>query len=171
MKAFTLAEIVVSVGILGILIAASFGLMDIGRRSFFTSETTVELRREIMQAFMKMERELRETRPSQVSLMGGSNSTNLTFKVPQDINGDGTVLDTLGNMEWSQNITYTLSGDQITRTASGVTAILARNVTALQFSRPTSPPSIIQVDLSVGKSSLLQRQQNDTGQIVIKMRN
>lgn len=172
MRGFTLVEILVSCAIFTILILATFQLMEVGRSSWFTTDVTVELRQEIIKTFMRMERELKETRPAQISLGSGTSSSFLTFRIPQDNNNDGTILDTSGNIEWSGDITYALnSASQITRTALGVTSIIANNVLSLQFTRPLTPINILQIDISVGKTSASRRQQQDSGQIMVKMRN
>ena len=172
MKGFTLVETFVSTVILIMLFLAVFQLMDVGRGSWFTGDTVVELRQEIMKAIMKMDFELKKTRPAQISLGSGASSSSLTFKIPQDNNGDGTILDASGNIEWSNNITYALNGtNQITRTVSGVTSIIANDVISLQFTRPASPVDILQIDIIARKTSVIRRQVQDTGQIIIKMRN
>jgi prepilin-type N-terminal cleavage/methylation domain-containing protein len=172
MKGFTLVEILVATAIFTILILAGFQVMEVGRSFWFTGDVTVELRQEIIKAFMRMEAELKETRPAQISLGSGTSSSSLTFKIPQDNNGDGTILDASGNIEWSGDITYALNGaNQITRTASDITTIIANNVISLMFTRPTSPVNILQIDITVRKASAIGRQQQDSGQIMIKMRN
>jgi len=172
MKGFSLVEILVSVSILLILIFALFAVMEVGRNSWFTGDTSVQLRQEIIKAFMTMERELKETRPAQISLTAGSSGSSLTFKIPQDNNGDGTILDSLGNVEWSGDITYALDGSgQIIRTASGATVILTQDITSLQFTRPSSPPDILQIDITAQKASDQGRQMQDSGQLIVKMRN
>jgi len=172
MKGLTLIEILVATVIFTILIFAVFQVMEVGRSSWFRADVVVELRQEIIKTFMRMESELKETRPAQISLGSGTSGSSLTFKIPQDNNGDGTILDASGNIEWSGNITYALNGaNQITRTASGLTSILANNVVSLQFTRPTSPVNILQIDITVRKTSVLGTQLQDTGQIMIKMRN
>jgi len=172
MKGFTLIEIIFGVGIFLILILAIFAVMNVGVGAWFTGDVSVQLRQEIIKAFTKMEKELKETRPAQVSLTIGTSSSSLTFKIPQDNNGDGTILDSFGNIEWSGDITYALNGaNEITRTASGVTSVLARNVVNLQFTRPTSPVNLLQIDITAQKVSAQGRTIQDTGQIMIKMRN
>ena len=119
-----------------------------------------------------MERELKETRPAQTSLASGSSSASLTFRIPQDTDGDGTILDSLGNIEWSPQITYALNGShQITRTASGATTVMANNISVLQFTRPLSPVNILQVDITASKNTTFGRQIQDLGQITFEMRN
>lgn len=172
MKGFSLTELLISVSILVILIFASFAAMNTGRSAWLTADESVQLRQEIIKIFMRMEKELKETRPAQTSLTIGSSSPSLTFKMPQDNNGDGTVLDAFANVEWSGDITYARNGNnQITRTASGSTDVLANNVVSLLFTRPTSPTNILQIDITVRKTTVTGRQLQDIGQIMIKMRN
>jgi len=172
MKGFTLIEVLFGVAIFLILILAIFAVMNVGIGAWFTGDVSVELRQEIIMAFTAMEKELKETRPAQISLTIGTSSPSLTFKIPQDNNNDGTILDSFGNIEWSGNITYALNGaNEITRTASGVTSVLAHNVVNLQFSRPTSPVNLLQIDITARKVSAQGKTVQDAGQIMIKMRN
>lgn len=171
-KGLTLIEILITSAILILLILAVFQVMETGRSTVFTGDLTVQLRQEIIRSFMRMERELKEARPALVSVTSGNSSSSITFRVPQDINGDGTVLDDFGIIEWSPDITYALNGTgQITRVSSGVTNIIANDITNLQFSRPVSPVNILQIDMTVRKISSAGRQLQDTGQLVVEMRN
>jgi len=172
MKGFTLLETLVALSIFTFLILAIFGIMDLGRASWFTASAAVEVHQEIIKSFMKMEKEFRNTRPAEVSLTSGTSSASITFRVPQDTDGDGDVLDAIGGIEWSGDITYALnSSDQITRTASGVPSILANSIVSLLFTRPIASVDIIQVDITARKTSFARRQFQETGQIIIKMRN
>ena len=165
-------EIIFAVAIFLLLILAIFAVMDVGRGAWFSGDVSVQLRQEIIRAFTTMERELKETRPAKISLTIGNSSPSLTFQIPQDNNNDGTILDSFGNIEWSGNIAYTLNGaNEITRTASGVTSVLARNIVNLQFSRPVSPVNLLQIDITAQKVSVQGRTGQDSGQITIKMRN
>ncbi|RJP29527.1 MAG: hypothetical protein C4533_00595 [Candidatus Omnitrophota bacterium] len=171
-RGLTLIEILVASSILILLILAVFQVMEAGRSAVFTGDLTVQLRQEIIRTFMRMERELKEARPALVSLTSGNSSSTITFSVPQDINGDGTVLDDFGAIEWSAVITYALNGsNQIIRTSSGVTNVLANDIVSLQFSRPLSPVNILQIDMTARKISSSGRQLQDAGQMVIEMRN
>jgi prepilin-type N-terminal cleavage/methylation domain-containing protein len=172
MKGFTLVEILVAVSIFLILVLAVFAVMDVGRGAWITGNASVELRQEIIKAFMRMESELKETRPAQIDLPIDSSNPSLTFRVPQDNDGDLTILNSAGNVEWSGNITYALNAfNQITRTASGVTTIIANNILALVFTRPASPDDLLQIDINAQKVSATGKVTRDSGQITIKMRN
>lgn len=175
MKGFTLIEIIFGVGIFLILVLAIFAVMNVGIGAWFSSDVSVQLRQEIIKAFTKMEKELKETRPAsaQIDLGIDSSSHSLRFKIPQDGGDpDDTILNPSGNIEWSDWIKYELNGaNEITRTASGVTSVLARNVVNLQFTRPASPVNILQIDITARKVSAQRRTIQDVGQITIKMRN
>jgi prepilin-type N-terminal cleavage/methylation domain-containing protein len=172
MKGFTLIEVIVALSIFTLMILAIFGMMDMGRSSWFTGNLAVEIRQEIIKPFMTMEKELRETASSQMNLANGSNSGSITFRMPQDNDGDGDVLDALGNIEWSGDVTYALNANsQITRTVSGAVSVLANNIVSLRFTRPVTPVDILQIDITSRKTSALGRQMQETGQIKIKMRN
>jgi hypothetical protein len=122
---------------------------------------------------MKMENELRKTRAAQIDIGSGTSSPTLTFRIPNDNDGNGTVLNSTGQIEWSNTITYARNGaNQITRTVSdGPTTIIANNVTNLLFTRPAIPPNLLQIDMVVQKTTVMKRTMSDQGQIKIKMRN
>jgi prepilin-type N-terminal cleavage/methylation domain-containing protein len=172
MKGFTLLEVLVAVSIFTLLCLAIFAVMDLGRASWFTGSAVTETHQEIIKSFMIMEKEIRETRPAQINLASGTSAPSITLKVPQDIDADGDVLDASGMIEWSGNIVYARNAsNQITRTASGAASVIANNIISLQFTRPVTPLDIVQVDVTARKTSFTGRQFQETGQIVIKMRN
>ena len=171
-KGFTLLEMLVAVAIFLIAILALFAIMDMGRSSWFTGDTSAQLRQEVIRALTVMEKEIKETRPAQVSLTAGANSASLKFKIPHDNDGNGTVLDASGNIEWSAEITYALNGaGEITRTSSGTTTILAHNIVNLQFVRPLSPVNILQIDIAARKSTVMGKVMQDLDRAIVKMRN
>ncbi len=100
-----------------------------------------------------MSRELAETRASQMDLATGSNWIgSLTFQIPEDLDGDGTVLDSGGSLEWSDPIVYAmggLNGQQLIRTQDGATRVLANGVNALQFRRQIATPNVVEIQISV----------------------
>jgi hypothetical protein len=171
-KGASLVELMVSCSILVLLIFMLFMIMETGRSVLLTGDTSVELRRGMIDAFTWLENDVQTTRPSLVSVPAGGTSATLTLKVPQDVNGDGTVLDANGNVEWSGNVTYALNtSGQITRTASGTSRVIAHNVIALLFSRPSASLDIVQVDITLRKTAANRRVIQDAGEIILKMRN
>jgi hypothetical protein len=133
---------------------------------------------------MAMERELRETRPvsvgeaARINLNYGESSNSIAFQIPQDSNDpDTTILDSLGGIEWSGNITYSLNGNnEIIRTApDGTTRVLARGITNLEFSRNRVPNDLpidlLIINITGQKASAVGKPAVETGQLIVKMRN
>ncbi|MFA6357477.1 MAG: hypothetical protein WCY09_02280 [Candidatus Omnitrophota bacterium] len=171
MKGLTLIEILVSTLIFSIIMIAIGLAMVAGKNSLFTSDTPTQLRQNLLFSIMSMTRDLRETSPSKTNLASGTNSNSLTFQVPFDNNSDGIVVDTIGNIEWSGNITYSVNNaNQLIRTQGPVTSIISPNITTLRFSRPSGEDNIIQIDLTAGKINSTGNWQ-DTEQAILKMRN
>lgn len=177
-KGFTIIEVLVSAIIISVLIMGAFTVLDVGRGSWFSGDVRADLRKEMIRAFMAMERELRETRPSQLqSFPYGTSSAEVTFKIPQDSNdADTTILDPFGYIEWSGNIRYWLNNNnEIIRTDStGSTRVLARGITGLQFSRsraPALPQELLIINITAQKKSGIGKIASETGQLIIKMRN
>ncbi len=185
-RGFTIMEVLVSAVIISLLILAAFAMLDVGRTSWFSGDVHTELRKEIIRSFMAMERELRETRPvsggpsARINLNYGETSNSISFQIPQDIDGDGRVLDALGEIEWSGNITYSRNGNnEIIRTAPDGTAsvlVATRNITGLEFSRYRAPPDdlpndLLIINITAQGSSVTGRLATETGQLIVRMRN
>lgn len=183
-KGFTIIEVLVSAVIISVLIMAAFAVLDVGRTSWFTGDVRTELRKEMIRAFMAMERELRETRPvsvgasARINLNYGESSNSIAFQIPQDSNDpDTTILDPLGGIEWSENITYSLNGNnEIIRTApDGTIRVLARGIINLEFSRSRIPDDLpidlLIINITAQKASGVGRLAIETGQLIVKMRN
>ncbi len=177
-KGFTLVEVLLSAAVISILVLASFSVLEVGQGAWFSGDVHAELRKEIIRAFMAMERELSPTRPAQQSVPFGESRTAITFKIPQDSNdADTTILDSFGYIEWSGNISYALDGsNQIIRTdPAGATQVLARYMTSLQFSRfrnnPALPQDLLIINLTAQKTSSVGKVASETGQLIIRMRN
>lgn len=172
MKGFALVEILVAASIFLIATFAVYSVMDAGKSAWFSGDVSAEIRQEMIKAFMRMEKELKGTRPAEMSLAIDTSSPSITFKMPQDIDDDGTILDSLGRVEWSGDITYALNGNgEITRTAAGLTSVVAHNITDLQFTRPETPVNVLRIDIAAQKTSAAGKISSDSGQIIIKTRN
>ncbi len=171
-KGYTLTESIIAYLVLSVMILGALQIMDVEWKSFQTSELNSSLRMQIVTTFTRMEKELKTTRPAQVNLASGATANTLTFHIPQDVNGDGTVLDGSGNVEWSGDIVYALNNtNQLTRTAGGATSILANNVTSLQFNRPAALLDVLQVTLTASRTTSAGRTVTDTDQARVQMRN
>ena len=169
-KGFTLLEILVATSIFVILTAVALSLMLTSNEAWFTGSTSISLRQEIIKTLLTMEKELKETRASQTNLSIGSTSSSLSFKIPKITNG--SILDSSGNIIWSNSISYSVNANkQIIRNDSVNTTVLSNNVTALNFTRPTAMGNIFQINITAQKTSPTRRVFRDTELMSVRMRN
>lgn len=170
MRGFTLIELFVAALIMCGIMTALLLVMSVGHRSWFTGDIAIELRDQTIRAVTTMEKEISATRPSKTNLAIGASSNSLTFYLPRDNNGDGSVVDSAGNIEWSGAVVYSLNAsNQIIRNFLGVNYVLGINIVSLQFTR--TEDRLIQVDIIAQKTPRLGQELQDTEQAVIKMRN
>lgn len=130
-KAFTLVEVLVSIAILGFLIAGIFGVLNIGTMTYNTNLGRLDLQQNARQAMYWMVRELREASAGEVNIEPRvdslGNYDRITFNTPNESSiryyRDGEDID--GN-----NI-----GTQIIREyPAGTYRILANDIHSLSFS-------------------------------------
>lgn len=174
MKGFTLVEILVSVLIFSFIFMALFAILAGGQTSWYTADVQIELNQQVRGSLSTMNRQLRQTRVSVISDVPADDNyyTSITFKVPQDLDGDGDVIDSFGNIEWSENINYSLSEDgQIIRSTQSGSSVLANDISSLQFRRPSGNPNIIQIYITAQKTTVLGRELQTSIESRIKIRN
>ncbi|MGA2775638.1 MAG: prepilin-type N-terminal cleavage/methylation domain-containing protein [Candidatus Omnitrophota bacterium] len=170
MRAFTLIETLVSLLIFTVIAMGIFLVVSVAQRSWFTGDTAVEVRQQIIIALITINRELSETASAQTNLTAATPKSSITFRIPHDNNGDGSVVDVSGNIEWSDPITYSCDASgNLTRTYEGVTSIMAHDISSLQFTNTQS--RLIQVDITAQKTDDTGKLTQDVEQAVIKMRN
>ncbi len=157
------------------VIAMGFGYAVVaGKNSLFVSDIPTKLRQDLLFALLPMVRELRQSAPAKVSLTEGSTGNTITFKIPRDDDtpADGVPVDTIGNIEWSTDITYARDGaGRLIRSQDGLSAVVSSNIAALQFSRPAGVDAIIQIDVTAAKADGQGDLYQDTEQAIVKMRN
>ena len=163
-RGFSLVEVlVVSVVTAGICLALA-SVIRMGLRTWQSSENQMTVSFELRRGIQSMTRELAQTRSDQLEVPGlgampanGAFYTSVRFRVPQDVDGDGTVLDGAGVLEWSPNqITYSLGGlggQQVQRTQAAAVATLAHGVTTLRFRRLAATPSIVEMMMTVQRGA------------------
>ncbi|MCZ6689047.1 MAG: hypothetical protein O7H41_05540 [Planctomycetota bacterium] len=141
----TLLEIILVAGIasmLGLLVTRMTILsFDLWREG----EGRMQLQERVEQVLKRLSREVRQADKTNLTISGSS----LSFRIPQDLDGDGTILDTDGATEFGADITYTLTGEYLVRqqdldgdsvaesTVPGEIAILASGVSGLEFQAQT----------------------------------
>lgn len=171
---FTLVEVMVTLFIFSIIFMGIFVVLASGRATWHTADTQIQVYEEIRKALVNMDGQLRQARSSVITGVpaDGNYYPSIIFKVPQDLDGDGDVLDALGNIEWSGSITYALNADnQIMRTGPSGSSAVANNISQLQFMRPTGNPNVIQIYMKATKATLTGRILEDSINSSVKMRN
>ncbi|MFA5271620.1 MAG: hypothetical protein WC412_04690 [Candidatus Omnitrophota bacterium] len=180
---FSLVEVIVATCIFLMLVDMAFVTLNTGMNSWFTGNIAVEMRSELIKTLSVMEKELKETAPAQTNLPSGALAASINFHLPGgvDVDGDGTIIYWSGTaplyepaIEWSAEvITYELNaaGEIIRRTSLGQSRVLARNISSLQFSRPSVASNILQIDITAQKQDSKGRIVNDAARLMVKMRN
>jgi hypothetical protein len=174
LRGFSLVEILITVLLFTLVFMATFAVLTAGKNSWYVGDVEVEINQEMRKGLLVMNRQLRQSRSSVITgvLPNGSYYSSITFKVPEDTDNDGDVIDALGNMEWSNDITYSLNAsNQIIRTFSGNTTILANSISNLQFRRPAGNPDVVQIYLTAQKATVLGRTLTSDIMSSIRMRN
>lgn len=132
MKGFTLVETLVSVLIFGLLVAGIYGVLSVGSVIYREDINLVELGQQVRQAMAAMVKEIRQSRPSAVTITEGN--TKVTFNIPPAVYGDPWV----GPISYYRDINDNNSdgvADQIIREyPAGTWKILGNDIAALSFS-------------------------------------
>jgi len=150
MKGFSLVELIVTTAIFCLIFIVIFGIMTEGLRFWHIADANIELQQDLRRGLMAMDRQLRQTRTSQISIPADDNYyASITFKIPEDTDGDGDTIDASGNIEWSGNITYSLNANsQIIRVCPAGALVLANNISVLQFKRFSGNPEVVEIDVT-----------------------
>ncbi len=150
---FTLIELMVSSAIAMAVGLAITMLLKVNQQSWEVSHayfgSSLELRRAAA-----MSRELVAAVNSTVSIPAdGAWYNTISFRVPQDMNGDGVVVFSNGSLEMSNPITYSLggsTGNLVIRTQEGKNdRAVALGVSALQFRRQAANPEMVEIQITV----------------------
>ncbi len=165
----TFLEMTVSTVIFSIIVASIFTAIYTGRLYWRVGASQLDVQQQARQALSFISKELQQSRPGTGRLCSGCAAVaiieglpandnpynSVTFRIPQDNNGDGTVLDSDGYVvEWSPDkITYSLVNDQIIRsTSAGASKVLANKIYSLQFIRNSGAPKLITIIVTARKT-------------------
>lgn len=154
-KGFTLVELMVSLGIFAMLMAAVYTVLSISDSTTQTGLTSIELSQDARLGIDYMLKELHNARRSTISIPDGS---SITFQV-------------LGSSNIIQYSLGGLNGIQLIRSEAGTNTVLCNNVQSIQFSPSPFSGRVISIDLQTRKTSLSRRNLTRTLNVRVKVRN
>lgn len=128
LNGLTLAEVLVATVVLSLLLAGALTILNSSDMVWNVDMGLVELQQQTRQAVTGMTSEIRQA--DSVSVASGS---TITFSTPWTVN----------------DITYSLSGDQIARACGNSTSVLADNIHSLNFAFDSD---IVEIQLQAQKS-------------------
>lgn len=184
-QGFTLVEMLV-VGSLTMLIGGV--LLEFSMRHMDFLNTTAmqsDLRSQTHLAMEAMLKELHHgTRaaagsPPNVSIPAAPNNTGMTFYLPADVDGNGMIIDAAGTIEWVTanpvQYVYDAPSQQLRRTDTAGTRVLANSVTAATFEdrtiTPTLPTDEVRIRLTLQGTTPRGRTLSASDTAVIQLRN
>ena len=159
-KGFTLIEVLMAVGILGIVSLVVVAFLGSTRSTWAEGSGQVVLSSQLRQAMDRISRELVQCPVGQIDQpdADGQWSDTVVFRIPEDQDGDGSVLDENGNIvEWSNWIRYLLNGEENRlerRMTTGIpdplflTQTMASRMTGLEFRRQGGTPDVVEIRLT-----------------------
>lgn len=151
---FTLIELMIVMLIFSIILGAMFAVMNMGKASWHSGDTQIQVQQEARKGMDRIVKELRQTGTS--TIIGvpadGNLYNTITFRIPDE---DG--IDANGNIEWGNQIAYSLgglNGQQLLRTEGEGLEVLANRVVNLQFRRQATTPNIVEITLQSQKTTI-----------------
>lgn len=158
---FSLVELLIAMAIVGGISLVLIATLKVGQQSWQAEDVRMSVSQELRRGIDAMSRELAATQAAElteVPTTGAWYAGALVFRVPQDRDGNGTVLDAAGALEWSDPITYSLGGTdgrQVVRTQVGLAdRVLANGVIGMQFRRQAVSPNIVEMSLTVRRGGI-----------------
>ncbi len=157
-RGFLLVEMVVALGIVALISGLLVLALRMNQQSWEVADAYLTTSNELRRGMQAISRELASANNASLNIPADGNwYPGLTFRVPEDLDGNGTVLDSNGVLELSSVIQYSLGGSdgaQIMRSQAGVTnRVLSDGVTSLLFRRQTANPRVVEISVAVQRQS------------------
>lgn len=150
-KGSSLLEVLVTLLIFSIIIAAVNATLLIGDSSWNTNSIRIELQQELRKAMDWMKDDLRQSGPTAISNVpaNGSWYTTITFQTAAGVSG--------GSITWNSDTTqFVLGGtdsDQLRRIEGSTTTVIAQSMQSVQFRRLAGVPDIVEVALQAQRDT------------------
>ena len=152
-KGFNLIEAMLAAALSSIVVFGAFLFFRIGSEQSQINQSLMNLKGSSREAIHKMVQEIRQSAPGHVIIEADGQS--IRFKVPHPDHLLGPDFD----VDWdsAHTVTYALGGAdsrQIIRTdtTTGMTSVIANDITALRFSENSSPSRIVTITLDTQKT-------------------
>lgn len=145
---FSLIEVMFSLAILLIVSGGLLSVFAAGDDTWQVNRTRIGLQQEARRAMENMIYDLRHASSSSVVnvLADGTPFTSITFRKPNNV--------TNGTLQWNGVDTVIgLSGTNLQKTEGNTVQVLARDVSAVTFTRTSTAPDILLVSLTTQRST------------------
>ena len=157
-RGFTILELLVATAIMAGMSGVFLATLRMNQQSWETSQSYLTVSGELRRGINEMSQELASSRLDQIGGVpaDGVWYDEITFAVPEDLDGDGTVLDASGDMEWSNPITYSTVAEQALREQDGSDdRVMANGVQVLEFKREPGAllEEIIEIRMTVERAA------------------
>lgn len=184
-RGFTLVETMVAGGILLSMSLIAMLWLTGTSSLWWTSTMQAQVRSDVQQSVSRMAAELRSaTRaaagsPPNAVVPAAPGNTTVTFYLPADADGDGTIVDAIGNTEWDVanaiQYNYIAASRQIQRVRAGQTTILANDVASVTFDAlntdATLSPNEMRMTMTIQKTTPQGRAVSAASIATVKLRN
>jgi len=183
--AFTLTELMVVVGILSVVGGLAFELLSHLSDFWDVATTQADLRSLDQAAVNMMTRDLvNATRkgagsPPNLVIPPLPGNTSVQFYLPTDLDGNGLIIDGMGNIEWDMitpvQFQYVAAARQVLRVRGATTQVVAQNVQSATFNDQSTDPSLysdeVRIQLTLQRMTPRQRSVTVSSSTVVKLRN
>jgi len=166
---FSLVEVIITVLIFTVVIAAINTVLLVGDSSWQTNNVQVELQQELRKSMDWMKDDFRQTGSASIADVPADDTwyTTITF---QKVDGISS-----GQISWSSDTTQFILGgtdnNQLQKIEGGTTSILAQNISEVQFRRQSSSPKVVEVALTAQKNTNKGDTMTATLDFKVKLRN
>ncbi len=147
-KGTGLVEAMITVVLFSVISAGCIAVLLSGFDSWKVNNAQLEVQGSLRKSVDWMKEDLLEAGVATISDVpaDGNTYSQITFKTCTGVSG--------GSAQWStNNIQFSLSGNQLRRTSGAQTKTIAQNIQTLQFKRMSATPNYLEVSLTGQKSN------------------
>jgi len=185
-RGFTLIEIMIAVAITAVAVGMIYGMYASSQEAWDIKAEQADMQAQGRRALREMVDELRKTTRTSTQtpspnlvIPSTPNNRQVDFYLPVDIDGDGTITDSNGDVEWdtSNKIRYQYVPGQklLRRLEGGAQRTIALAVSDIRFTDQGIDPTLYRdelvIDLTLTKTTKRQRNLTMTFRGVVKLRN